>query len=123
MARQKRSSPVISTARIRLAGLKAIKPKPNYGPGLTVEDYEKDILDFEALLSLYNQMNSQMDEMQNQLEAAERLTNDKNKRVLSATAAIYGEDSNEYEMVGGTRLSERKKRGRKKPGGRGSSTT
>ncbi len=33
---------------------------------------------------------------------------DKVKRVRSAVRGIYGDDSSQYEMVGGTRLSERK---------------
>jgi hypothetical protein len=61
-------------------------------------------------------MLSQLDELQNELAAAEKVANDKSKRILSATEATYGPDSNEYEMVGGTRLSDRKKRSSKKGG-------
>ncbi len=35
------------------------------------------------------------------------------KRVRSAVKGIYGDDSSEYEMVGGTRKSERKRPVRK----------
>ena len=117
MARQKRSSPILEAARRRLAGLKAIKPKTNYGPGLAEEDFEKDITDPEALLARYNQMSSEMDDLLNQIQAGEARAADKSRRILSATEATYGPDSSEYEMVGGTRLSERKKPGRKKGGG------
>lgn len=123
MARRKRSSPVLEAARRRLAGFKAINPKPNYGPGLTVEDFEKDITDPEALLARYNQMSSEMDELLNQIEAGEARAADKSRRILSATEATYGPDSSEYEMVGGTRTSERKKRGPKKGGGTGTPTS
>lgn len=51
------------------------------------------------------------------------LTNDKRaktrelreimKRVKSSVAGVFGDDSNEYELVGGTRRSERKKPVRK----------
>jgi len=47
---------------------------------------------------------------------------DKNARILSAVEARFGSDSNEYEMVGGTRRSKRKKPSKKKTGG-GSPTT
>ena len=40
-----------------------------------------------------------------------------NKRVLSAVEAHFGPDSSEYEAVGGTRLSERKRPTPKAPGG------
>ena len=35
------------------------------------------------------------------------------KRVRRGVQAIYGDDSSQYEMVGGTRLSERKPRSRR----------
>ncbi|HEX2990913.1 MAG TPA: hypothetical protein VHO49_09560 [Anaerolineales bacterium] len=35
------------------------------------------------------------------------------KRVRSAVKGIYGDDSSQYEMVGGTRASERKPRSRR----------
>ena len=117
MARQKRNSTILEAARRRLEGLKSITPKPNYGTGLTEVAFEQDIVAVEALLAQYNQMLSQLDELQNDLAAAEKVANDKSKRILSATEATYGPDSNEYEMVGGTRLSDRKKPGKKKGGG------
>lgn len=123
MARRKRSSPILEAARRRLTGLKAVKPKPNYGAGLTEEEFEQDIVAAETLLLRYNQMSSEMDDLLNQIQAGEARANDKSKRVLSATEAAYGTDSSEYEMVGGTRLSERKKRSSKKGGGTGTPTT
>ena len=38
---------------------------------------------------------------------------DKVKRVRNGMKAIYGDDSSQYEMIGGTRLSERKAPARK----------
>lgn len=123
MARQKRSSPILEAARQRLAGLKSITEKPNYGPNLTVEGYEQDIVTFSTLLDEYNGALAALDDLQNRLGVGEASLNDKNRRMLSATEATYGPDSSEYEMVGGTRKSERKKPGRKKGGGTGTPTT
>ena len=39
--------------------------------------------------------------------------------MLSGVKVKYGRDSNEYEMAGGTRLSDRKKRSRKSEGEEG----
>ena len=50
-----------------------------------------------------------LDDMLNDLESAESDLNEFNRRYLSATEAHYGPDSSEYEMVGGTRKSERKR--------------
>jgi len=49
--------------------------------------------------------------------AEESELNDWNRRVLSAVEAQFGPDSSEYEMVGGTRKSERKKPSKKAPVG------
>ena len=48
MARTKRKSAVLDTARLRLAGVKAITPAPNLGPNLLVADYEEQINDLGA---------------------------------------------------------------------------
>lgn len=123
MARQKRSSPILEVARRRLAGLKSITKKPDYGPSLSVADYEQDIVAFSTLLDEYNGALAALDDLQNRLGVDEDRLNDKNRRMLAATEANYGPDSSEYEMAGGTRKSERKKPGRKKGGGSGTPTT
>lgn len=116
MARLKRSSTVLDTARKRLAGLKSITPKPNFGPGLDIDKYEQALNDFSTRVDKYNETVSMLDAMQNELDAAEADINEENKRMLAATGATYGENSNEYEQVGGTRTSDRKRPGRKKGG-------
>lgn len=88
-----------------------------------MEDFEKDITDPEALLARYNQMSSEIDQLLNEIEAGEARAADKSRRILAATEAPYGADSSEYEMVGGTRTSERKKRGPKKGAGTGTPTS
>lgn len=47
-------------------------------------------------------------EKRNQLEAHYSTIYGSMKRVRSAIKGIYGDDSTQYEMVGGTRISERK---------------
>ena len=116
MARLKRSSNVLETARQRLSGLKSITPKPDFGPALDIDQYEQDINALSTSLDKYNQTVSLLDQMQNELEADEAKLNDKSKRMLAATGAQYGPDSSQYEQVGGTRLSERKRPTKKKPG-------
>jgi hypothetical protein len=118
MARARRRSSVFETARQRLAGLKSMgNPAPNLGPAITVANYEEEITAFSTSLDAYNQALAALDEMQNSLEAAENALRDKNKRILSAVGAQFGEDSSEYEQAGGTRQSERKRSpGRPKKG-------
>lgn len=115
MARLRRSSTILETARQRLAGLKSITPKPTFGTALDIDQYEQDINNFGADLDKYNQTLSLLDQMQNAIEADETKLNDKNKRMLAATGAQYGPDSSEYETVGGTRTSDRKRPAKKTP--------
>jgi hypothetical protein len=95
--------------------MKSITPLPDYGGDLKVPDYEADINALSAKVDSHNGLLSQVDESQNELEALERAVSDKNVRVLAATKARYGPDSSEYEQVGGTRKSDRKRPTPKKP--------
>src|SRR5438067_4297830 len=117
MARQRRTSPALVGARARLAGLKQIIPTPNLGPNITVAAYEAAINDTAALEDSHHQLAAQMDDSSNRFDQQNDLMADWNRRVLSAVEAQYGSDSSEYEMVGGTRKSERKKPKRKPPSG------
>jgi CII-binding regulator of phage lambda lysogenization HflD len=116
MARLKRSSAVLETARQRLAGLKSITPKPNFGPALDLDQYEQEVNALSAKLDRYNETLSLLDTLQNELDEDEEKVNDKNKRMLAATGALYGGNSSEYERAGGTRSSEHKRPSRKKTG-------
>ena len=109
MVRRKRNSTTLETARQRLAGLKSINPKPNFGPTLDLDQYEQEINDYSAKLDKYNETLTLLDNLQNDLEPAETNLREKNKRMLAATGALYGPNSNEYETAGGTRSSERKR--------------
>jgi len=117
MARRRRTSAILETARQRLAGLKSINPAPNFGPGLTVAGFETKATAFDGHLDSYNQRLAAIDDDQNAIDAEENELQDLNRRVLSAVEAQFGPDSSEYEMVGGTRTSERKKPARKPGGG------
>lgn len=115
MARTKRTSSILVTARQRLAGLKSITPPPNFGANLTLAGYEGDITSLSDKLDEYNERLSALDSLQNELDGLEAGVREKNVRMLSATEAQYGPDSSEYEQAGGTRRSERKRTGPKGP--------
>jgi hypothetical protein len=115
MARAKRSSAILETARQRLAGIKAITPPPDFGSTLQVADYEQEINDFSAKIDRYNGMLATADDLQNEIEADEDELRGKSARMLSAAEARYGPDSSEYEQAGGTRRSERKRSSKKTP--------
>jgi hypothetical protein len=117
MARKRRTSAVLETTRQRLAGLKKINPAPDFGGNLNAAGGQTLITDCADELDRYNQNVAALDEQQNLVDTKENAAGDWSKRVLAAVGAKYGTDSSEYEMVGGTRTSERKK----KPRGAGGS--
>ena len=123
MARARRTSAILETARQRLNGLKSITPKPNLGPNLTPDSFEESVTGFIARLDTYNQHVAGLDQDQNELEAAEVGLREQNRRILSAVEAQFGPDSSEYEKVGGTRQSERKRGANKTPADSGTPST
>lgn len=88
---------------------------PDFGPNLKVSDYEQEINDFSAKIDNYNQRLSSLDDLLNEIEADEKNLRAKNTRMLSASEVQYGSDSSQYEQVGGTRTSERKRAAKKTP--------
>jgi len=60
-------------------------------------------------------LENQLTNMRNQRDAANAGLWDQVKRVRAGVKATFGDDSSQYEMVGGTRMSERKSAARKTP--------
>jgi hypothetical protein len=57
----------------------------------------------------------QLTDLRNKHDALNASIWEKIKRVRASIKGMYGDDSSQYEMVGGTRMSERKPRTRKPP--------
>ena len=116
MARKRRTSAPLETARQRLAGLKQISSDADFGGNLNVRGGETIVVDLTGELDGYNQDTAALDERQNVVDRKEAATSNGNKSILAAVGARHGTDSDEYEMVGGTRTSERKRSPRKAGG-------
>jgi hypothetical protein len=114
MARKRRTSGVLETTRQRFAGFKKINPAPDFGGNLNAAGGQTVITELADELDSYNQNTAALDEQQNRVDTKEDTAGDWNKRMLAAVGAKYGTDSSEYEMVGGTRTSERKRTPRKR---------
>jgi hypothetical protein len=70
----------------------------------------------EAVIPIENEIMSadtRMTNLRNARDAAYELIWDQVKRVRMGIKVFYGDDSSEYEMVGGTRYSDRKPTARK----------
>ncbi len=109
MARRKKQSATLNKAQKRLAGLKSIDPKVDLGNGLTVAAYEKEITEFRQKVEAYNTLLSKVDDAANNVQSLEKELSVAAENVLLAVKLKYGKDSSEYEMVGGTRQSERRR--------------
>jgi hypothetical protein len=117
MAMKKRNSKILDNAELRANNLEAIDPNLDLGGGLTLSKFRQLIADGRAKLSTYNQTLALADQQGNDVGAAEKAAKDYSSRMLAGIGATRGTDSNEYEMAGGTRDSERKKStGKKKKG-------
>ena len=119
MARQKRTSTAtLENARHILAGLKQITPKPDFGPTITEALYEAEVSGYSDDLDAYNSGLAEVDDKSNRLDDRKQRLHDFNQRIQAAVKALYGPDSSEFELVGGLRRRDRKKRVRKpKPSG------
>jgi hypothetical protein len=116
MARKRRTSAPLETTRQRLAGLKQISSNPDFGGNLNATGGQAVLTDLSNELDGYNQDMAALDERQNVVDRKEDAASNWNKSILAAVGAKFGTDSNEYEMVGGTRTSERKRSPRKAAG-------
>ena len=109
MARLKRKSAALETARRRIAGLKQILPKPDFGSVMTEEAYQAEIDGYSTELDAYNGEVAALDDKTNRLDVREQRLADFNQRILAAVKMQFGPDSSEVELVGGVRRSDRKK--------------
>jgi hypothetical protein len=113
MAFKRKSSQVLADAQQRAANLKAIDPNLDLGNELTVADYESRIAAARQQLEAYNVQLAKADALGNGFKAVEKELRFLSSRMLAGVGVKYGKDSNQYEMAGGTRSSEIRRK--KKP--------
>ena len=111
--RMKRETKDMRDLRQKIAGMKAIDKSFDAGNGVTLITAEALLLDSDSALEATNQAVAAADDKDNILNAKNKLVRAFNKKILPAGGLKYGTDSSEYELLGGTRESERKKPVRK----------
>jgi hypothetical protein len=104
---------ILSQARSLTAALKNIDPNFQVGE-LTNAALEAGLENAAAIQNILNDLEIQLTNQRNQRDAANGELWIMVKRLRMGVKAIYGDDSSQYEMAGGTRLSERKPYTRKK---------
>ena len=107
--RRKAATTPMNDTEQRVAGMKSIDPALDLQEGVSVAVGETLLDEARVALDEYNQVLAQSDEKLTIFKNKERNLKVFNKKVLPAVGLKYGTDSAEYEMVGGTRDSERAK--------------
>ncbi|AOX00124.1 hypothetical protein BJP34_12300 [Moorena producens PAL-8-15-08-1] len=110
MAQLKRNSIKLMNAERRIASLKSINDKLDLGNGMTIQELEASIQSVREKLETYNTILSTVDAAYNNLLEAEEVLGGLSEKMLMAVAVKYGKNSFEYEMAGGVRRTERKRR-------------
>jgi hypothetical protein len=113
MARKKYPLDTLDQAAAVLAACKQIDPNLKLGKQPQAE-LATALEQVQALQSQINGMELQLIDLRNKREARLISIWDTVKRARYGVKGIYGDDSSEYELVGGTRMSERRKAVRKK---------
>jgi len=98
---------VVKQAKDACTGWAKITGTPEIGP-LTPVSLQADIDKVNPLLTELDDLDKQMTIIRNQRDTLYDALWDSVKRVRNAIKGIYGDDSIEYELVGGTRLSDHK---------------
>jgi hypothetical protein len=109
MARRKRASKIGQAGQKRATGIKSFAPTLDLGNGTTMTAFDAAIKTLDDSVDDYNSTLSSLDGKLNTIVANERIVQDLSERMLSGVGSRYGKDSDEYEMAGGTRKSERRK--------------
>jgi hypothetical protein len=114
MAKRMYPSNVIEQAQDLLTGWNQIAPVPTYGT-LTTASFSTDVAAATTIEGQIATLEAQLTDKRLQRDAAFKALWDKSKKVRSSVKGSFGDDSPQYKLVGGTRLSDKKPRTRKAP--------
>jgi hypothetical protein len=105
---------LLDQAQVVLDAWNQLDPAATFGD-LKCKTLSDEITAARVRQSQMNALEAQLTNLRNERDASNVELWDNVKRVRSAVKGVYGDDSTQYEMVGGTRLSERKPRTLKQP--------
>ncbi len=100
-------SDTIDQAEVVLEAWKNIDPALQLG-GMALAALEGETTQVRTLYAQISSLETQLIDLRNQRDALTLSVWDRLKRVRTGVKSLFGDDSSEYEMVGGTRLSDRK---------------
>ncbi|MFN6516946.1 MAG: hypothetical protein RMY29_020880 [Nostoc sp. CreGUA01] len=109
---KKRSSQILKKAQFRVAGLKAIDPSLNFDDTYNLQNLTQLIDNFYNMLNDYNAAIAMIDSSKKKLDEMEKTLGQVSDKMLTWVGCKYGKNSNEYELAGGVRDSERIRKSR-----------
>ncbi|MEH1847036.1 MAG: hypothetical protein V7L25_19130 [Nostoc sp.] len=112
MPRTKRSSRILEKAEFRVAGLKAIDPNINFDDTYSLQHLSQLIDQFHNMLNDYNAAIAMIDSSRKKLDEMEKTLSQVSDKMLVGVGFKYGKNSDEYELAGGVRDSERIRKSR-----------
>ena len=107
MAKKLYPTDVLAQAQAVSSGWSQISTTLAFGP-VNAAALTADITSAGTLEADISKLEIQLTDKRNQRDALYIAMWDKVKRVRAGIKANYGDDSSQYEMIGGTRVSERK---------------
>jgi hypothetical protein len=112
MSRRKRSSRILEKAEFRVAGLKAIDPNIKFDDTCNLQSLTQLIEQFHNMLDDYNAAIAMIDSSKKKLDEMEKTLSQISDKMLMGVGFKYGKNSNEYELAGGVRDSDRIRKSR-----------
>jgi predicted DNA-binding protein YlxM (UPF0122 family) len=112
MPRKKRSSQILKKAEFRVAGLKAIDPNISFDDNCNLQNLTQLIQQVQKMLDDYNVAIAIVDSSKIRLDAMEKTLSQVSDKMLMGVRFRYGKNSNEYEIAGGTKDSDRVRKSR-----------
>lgn len=109
-------SDIFEQGRALLEAWKSIDGPPAVGD-LVPAALEAELTAIGPIYAQVDALEAQLTSLRNERDALSESIWDKVKRVRTGVKGIFGDDSSEYEIVGGTRLSDRKPNTRKRETG------
>lgn len=107
MGKRKYPTNVVKQGQELLAGLIQITPAPAIS-GITAPSFTDDLAEATDLEKEIFSLEAQLNDKRSLRDAQFAALWDKMKRIRNSIKGAYGDDSRQYDLVGGIRLSDRK---------------
>lgn len=103
---------VADQGRAVVEAWREINPALSLG-GMALADMEASLDRLGGIYAQLDGLDAQVTELRNQRDAAAEDLWDRVKRARTGVKSVFGDNSSEYEVVGGTRMGDRKPRKKK----------